>query len=243
MIYHALRGRTRYPGIIDTKALPFFIPSSLSNLLWWIAARKITGLSDSDTIASWSDLSDNGYHAIQATGARQPTYKTNIINGLPVARFDGGDDLIMTGLNAGSNFTWGFVYRPNATNHVGLFDSAPYQTNVVRQFTAGNVEWWDTSPMFSLGLPTTAAVYILLICELTPSRSVRYYRNGALISTNTHASTTGATWNNPRLGSINTGGAGWYTGDIAESFLYNRAITDNERAQLDLYVNMLYGLW
>lgn len=49
-------------------------------------------LSDDDEVTSFTDQSGNGHHA---TGAG-PTFKTNMLNGRPVVRFDGVDDYFST---------------------------------------------------------------------------------------------------------------------------------------------------
>lgn len=54
----------------------------------WIDVAQMTGLSDGDPIDSLTDLSGNARHAT-AAGAARSTYKTNIFNGRPVARFNG----------------------------------------------------------------------------------------------------------------------------------------------------------
>lgn len=72
-----------------------FSPSDIAGLVAWYAADQLA-LADDAAVASWTDLSGNDTHAVQATGASQPTYKTAILNSLPVVRFDGTDDLLRT---------------------------------------------------------------------------------------------------------------------------------------------------
>lgn len=48
-------------------------------------------LSDGDSVSTWSDQTGNGY---DLTAGTAPTYKTGIINGNPVVRFDGVDDFL-----------------------------------------------------------------------------------------------------------------------------------------------------
>lgn len=67
-----------------------FSPDDISGLVVWLAADEITGLSDGDPVATWSDLSGNGNDATEATNT--PTYQTNEINSLPIVRFDGIND-------------------------------------------------------------------------------------------------------------------------------------------------------
>lgn len=68
-------------------------PASLTGLQFWLKADAIGGLNDGDAITTWADSSGNGNDATQSTGTAKPTYKTGILNGLPCARFDGGDSL------------------------------------------------------------------------------------------------------------------------------------------------------
>ena len=72
-----------------------FDPSSLSPTLW-LKADTIGGLSDGGAIGTWADQSGNGRDFTQNTAGAKPTYKTGILNGLPVVRFDGTTDY-MTG--------------------------------------------------------------------------------------------------------------------------------------------------
>ncbi len=47
-------------------------------------------------MAAWADASGQGNDATQATAALRPTYRTNMLNGKPVVRFDGADDYLRT---------------------------------------------------------------------------------------------------------------------------------------------------
>ena len=70
-----------------------FSPLSLSPALW-LKADAITGLSDDAYIASWADSSGNNRNATQAgADSLKPKYRTNVLNGQPVVRYDGSDYL------------------------------------------------------------------------------------------------------------------------------------------------------
>lgn len=71
-----------------------FLPTDIADLRVWLKAGRITGLNDGDAVATWSDLSGNGNDATQATGAKQPLYQTNIVNGEPIVRGDGVNDIL-----------------------------------------------------------------------------------------------------------------------------------------------------
>jgi hypothetical protein len=73
-----------------------FIPRDISGCTLWLEGDKITGVADGGAISSWIDSSGFANHAVQATGAKQPTLKTDWFNGLPAVRFDGTDDTLVT---------------------------------------------------------------------------------------------------------------------------------------------------
>lgn len=72
-----------------------FSPSSISGLQLWLKADAITGLSDGAPVSTWEDSSGNSRDATQS-GSSRPTYKTSIVNGLPVLRFDGTSSYMVT---------------------------------------------------------------------------------------------------------------------------------------------------
>lgn len=79
-----------------------FSPADVAGLAGWWKADAITGLVDTDPVAQWDDESGNARHGTQATGGNKPTYRTNILNGLPVVRFDGGDFLDLAAFTLGT---------------------------------------------------------------------------------------------------------------------------------------------
>lgn len=50
-------------------------------------------LSDGTGVDTWTDLAGTN-NATQSTSTNRPTFKTNILNGNPVVRFDGTDDFV-----------------------------------------------------------------------------------------------------------------------------------------------------
>lgn len=80
-----------------------FSPASIAGLKLWLDASQIVGLNDGDAVATWSDSSGLTNDVTQSTGSKKPTYKTAILNSLPVVRFDGSDDFMETSANFGDN--------------------------------------------------------------------------------------------------------------------------------------------
>lgn len=71
-----------------------FTPWQLTDKRIWLKAGAIAGLADGAGVDTWSDRSGQGNDVSQATAGYQPLFKTNIVNGKPVVRFDGVDDLL-----------------------------------------------------------------------------------------------------------------------------------------------------
>lgn len=65
--------------------------SSVPTLRCWLKADALA-LADNAAVVTWTDSHTSANSPTQATGTAQPLNKTNIINGLPVVRFDGVDD-------------------------------------------------------------------------------------------------------------------------------------------------------
>ena len=95
--------RQRIEGYLAWKwgieSMPF-IPSNISGLAMWLDGADQSTLftdtsattavtADGNLIASWRDKSTNAYLFTQATSGNRPTYKTSILNGRSITRFNG----------------------------------------------------------------------------------------------------------------------------------------------------------
>lgn len=226
-------------SLLNTTATVSALAPAAGYVGWWKA--DALSLSDGDAVATWT--ATTGTNFTQSTAGQKPTYKTSIINGYPVLRFDGGDRMVATGFSGGDRPTLFFVIKPSSTSPVGFFDSAPYSAHVARNYTAGVWEWWANSPNTSLGLANTNAVLLTFkMNESGGTRTVTYYKNGTEISANTAANANPVTWSNPEVGSINNGDTAFYTGDIAEILIYNSVLNDADRETTEAYLMDKYGL-
>ena len=95
-----------------------FLPTQITGLQLWLAADRGLSLSDGDPVGTWPDQSGNGNDAAQATAAKKPTYKVNIVNGKPVVRGDGTDDYLATSAFASA------LTQPNTILVVGSMNNA-----------------------------------------------------------------------------------------------------------------------
>jgi hypothetical protein len=128
-----------------------FDPLSISGLRLWLKADAITGLSDGQALASWTDLSGQNNHATQGTGSRQPLYKTNALNGLPVVRFDGVDDFL-----GGAGLST-FISASAATI-LAVFKAIAIDTNLAGAWQ-NDMLLGETGGYFGLSLRSTPLVY------------------------------------------------------------------------------------
>lgn len=240
------RNRSRIAGLSSLAAQKIALRPNDLNVSFWLKGDGIlyssgtTPCNDGDGVATWTDASPYAYGLTQGISGKRPLYKTNIINGFPIVRFDGTDDILggQPEQHYGAWFTLMIVVTPSSTTPLGIFDSAPNAANTFRNYNSGQWEWQNAQPQFNLSLANTNTVLLEFTAELfygANNRIVKYYRNGALISTNT-GTRNGIAWANPAIGGINGGTAGYFTGDMAELLLFSRILTNDDRQAMERYL-------
>jgi len=99
-----------------------FSPLQLPSLRIWIEVNlSVTGLNDNDPITTANDLSGLGNNMTQSVAANKPAYRTNALNGLPVAEF--------THLNAADGHWMTSAYSPADESAANVTFAAVVQTN------------------------------------------------------------------------------------------------------------------
>jgi len=100
--------------------LALVVPAAAAPVLW-LDAAALTGLADGETVSTWPDRSGHGNDAV-SSGA--PTFQSGELNGLPVVRFDGIDDLVTVphsdSLNVAGHTFFFVVKCLNAVNDNGF---------------------------------------------------------------------------------------------------------------------------
>lgn len=236
--------------------------SSINDLEIWLETTMDSSFGgsqpDEGGIANWHDInpqSTDKYIANQNTIDNQPKYTNNSINNLPAISFEGNDDMQIPNLNAGSNTSYFFVIKPTNKETAGIFDSAPANGYVFRNFCNsgcpedGQFEWWlipGDMPATPLGLspnqPTIIYVNTTLTPSSSPTKTISYFRNGTFISSASNNSDTNPTaWVNPRIGSINFNDA-FYNGKIGEIIIFSRVLKNEERDSVTKYLGKKWGI-
>src|ERR1017187_602338 len=123
-------------------------PSAISGLTGWWKADTLA-LSDGAAVSRWTATA--GPALAQATGTKQPIYKTNIINGLPVVRFNGTSDMMAAG-SAIANTAMVFVVAKfngssfTTGNYYGLFSGVNANNgDLVFTGSSGTSVWYSAS--------------------------------------------------------------------------------------------------
>lgn len=220
-----------------------FSPADVPGLYQWLDASQLS-LSDNDAVSSWTDESGNGRHATQGTGANQPTFKTGIVNGLSVIRFDGTNDFLSLGnlsaltegevfvvfkLDADPGTNSGglmFLGTAAADNHTPLSDGTVYDGNMsTARKTVGN-------PVADMS--TTFRVLNIW----SAANDWAWNLDGSAVHT-TATNTVGlsATAELGRSSNLYP-----LDGDIAEYILYDNKLSGGDRTLVTAYLETKYGL-
>lgn len=238
-------------------------PNQISNLALWLDASQLSGLSDGDPVSSWTDQSGNNYHAAQATLGKQPEFKTNLVNGKPALRFDGVDDRLSfsgSALGMATDVSGFSVVMVMHTNTLGSSARPFYLAQGFDNYTrinigveadqrmtllARRVDYGSSQEVASAtNIWPTSGFHLYTTNVDFANTSANLWLNGANVGTTTSLLTAGNTsGTNSASGYIGaTISGGYLAGDLAEMIAYPRAITTDEREQLELYLANKYGI-
>lgn len=222
-----------------------FLPTDLPGCVLWLDAGAGV-YSDAGTtpavadgaVQQWNDRSGAGNHATQATTGARPLLKAGVINARPVLRFDNADDQMVTGLSiAAGGYTIYAVYSgPASGTHRAIHGSnnwliGPY--NGFHDFFAGG--FVSTN---AVAVTANVPVYVGAMIAGPDNPLSKFYVLGA------DATQTNNLSGYP--GTVALGAGGQFSeplnGDIAEVVVYTRALTAQERYNLESYLAAKYAL-
>lgn len=242
-----------------------WVPSDLAGLVLWLDADVITSLSDGDPVGTWSDQSGNGNDVTQATTAKKPTYKTSIINSLPVVRFDGTDDGLVLADNL-STATEGTIFVVLQLTAV----LADWQTPVTSSDEAAATRFWFCRAYHDASSPyirirqrnddaadtidgsttiTAGAVYLQVWQSSGAAYSLRV--NGNDETEVVDAGTNSGDWlgdtadrDNFVVGMAKRSSEGaWLKGDIGEVIVYDTSLSAGDLGDVETYLNNKWSIY
>lgn len=224
-------------------------PDSVSGLIFWLKADQITGLIDNDPVSTWEDQSGNSLD-VTGAGATRPLYRANIINGLPIVRFDGVDDFMTRAPGA--------ILEPVNYSIFSVFSTSMVSNGRILQYSAGllsntegrgyGIRANTTSIIGAKGSGDASEELVSgTRTGLDPTYAdVHYdgavqtaYDRGTLLATAT-PDTQGINYDSVTAYSIGILEAPSsqipFAGDIAEVFVYNVQVSQADREALQLYI-------
>jgi probable HAF family extracellular repeat protein len=220
----------------------------LTNLVLWLKADAgLAQLGTNTPVGLWLDQSGRGNHATQTTSANQPLWVSAQANGYPVVRFDGSSQHLLlpnmlTGttqaetlvvLKAASSLPSGkpSLWRLGASGSFSL--AYPNSSGQV-------VEDFGSTAAYNLGVPTQPLNQYHIYELAAGAGSWKAWFGGLLQSTQT-ANTYGLSSWEFDLGREPIWGYR-FAGDIAEVLIFDRTLTDAERAATRQYLLGKYAM-
>jgi type II secretory pathway pseudopilin PulG len=254
-IYKAAR---KIAELCENKPQTDLRPASLTNLALWLdaddALTVFTGTdciagaapADAAAVACLKDKSGGGYNSTQLTSNNRPIYKTAIKNGRSILRFNGTSQLLSnSNMSLGTTVSFFAVastnnvngFRRILSNEVNLYFGIGNATKNFASFF-GNGSAWQMTTDHGAGAVLTAGTYYILTAVLDGTNDNPFV-NG--VNVGQRASAMSAFSDGYVLGG-HDGITQFWSGDIAEIIVYNRAISTNERTGIESYLSNKWGV-
>ncbi len=230
----------------------------------WLKADGLSNLNDGDKVSVWPDNSGNGNNALQADINKQPDFRQNIFNGMPVLRFDGsgantGDRLIIKdadNLDNSGGISIICVIKPTnidgiprallskraAYNVNDSYNQFFYTSNLLYNDIAGPANRFNSHFAFS-----NDSLYIMELffdgSKLVSERSSFYYSGDFDAVSPANTTTIPNNASDLYLGKL--GGAADSStlgGDYAELIIYRAALLTAQRIIVENYLSSKYDI-
>lgn len=237
-----------------------------SNIALWLRADGLAStdagasphvlIDGSNRVSQWADEDVTQNYASPTNSSTRPLYVPNVLNGKPVIRFDGTNDLfgdLSSGFVTGQNRTIFVVCRINGVqvNNARVLslanvssDSAtgqviPCMVNSVSSTQL--VAYGDGSNLSAVSGFENFGVFSLVTSQTGASTaSVTCRGNGSAGTAGSANSTTEA--QRFGIGCTAQDRSSKFIGDIAEILVYSVALSDSERASVEKTLAIKYGL-
>ena len=218
-----------------------FSPTDIAGCQLYLKADVGITKDVDNYVSQWDDQSENGYNAVQGTGANQPLLVDNVFNNKPALRFGGLNDFMIS--NVTDTYT-----QPITIIIVYTLSGSGFQAVVSLPST-----YYKYCPAYN-GSGTfymTDDSYNLLYSDVVPYTTIgtyfwsgltsKIYKGGAYINTGNQLVNTFT--GNFQIGRIAySGGAGYLNGDIAEIIVYNKELSSTEMDSVSIYLRDKYNI-
>lgn len=233
------------PGGIETG-------DGTTNLVLWLDPTEMHGV-DNDFIASFNDFSGYDHHADQLDVNNIPVLKTNVVNGMDVARFNGfghaqGD--LTTPLSSPSTvIAVGYFNNNQAANDndylisIGNPTTAGQHTSIARRKDGLNQYYaWDGTAAY-LGPVINTAEWNVFYQENTSAGNFHnLYVDGASQVVPAYAGAFSATSTTYRVGEWQNENNSALDGDVGEVIIFDRLLNSAERNIINSYLGAKFDI-
>ncbi len=223
----------------------------------WLRADSLRGvLGDGAAVAQWLDSSGTGADASQPVSGKQPVFSMSSINGLPAVTFDGVDDRLE---NASASFSsthsifavwtiraetgdgWAFVLRPSASTYSGFSFRLGMPNKLAFETSQGTLPILSSFVTSSVEPSASPFLVSATISGLTGMQSQNLYIDGVLDEqAPMQAGNSAQVRVGYSVGEMTT--LGGVSADVAEIIVYDTALADPDRLQVEAYLRAKYGL-
>lgn len=229
-----------------------FVPTSITGLVLWVKADSLA-LSDGDPVSTWTDSSTQGNNLTQATGANQPTYKTAIVNGKPVVRFNGTSTFLSHADNASLSPAAISVFIVAKTNAAPLsgnrillekelsfrfITSETSTANIAVRLGTSGTAWGSGGFTGTTALTTSFSLWEMTYNAVS---DLEFYVNGTTAGSGAPSGDIFDNTSTLYLGCYNATDFFW-DGDVAEVLIYNSALSTTNRQSVENYLTTKYSL-
>jgi hypothetical protein len=225
-----------------------------TNLLARYEALSETAYSDGNEATT---VTNQVSSSISNGEGRGLTWRSNVLNGHAVYRFDGTDDYANASISLVTYTAWSISAVVKAASE-GTSRSWPFvmgeETTDIMAFTEGatSSEWGafartsgsgsGTNQIFTSGVDTTEWTHLLLVWD---GSTVTFYRDGSVVNSGSRAG--GFDADSLSMGDLDYRGKGgvanlgeYFGGDIALMAAWSKALDSTERGDLQDYVDSTY---
>jgi hypothetical protein len=225
-----------------------FVPTALPGLVLWLDASDLSTVDDGEPadnaqIDQWRDKSGLGNHANQESGAR-PRVQLNELNGRATVQFDGNDDKMVIANE--SRFDFSEQMTAVVVFRINTFDKR-WQALLSKGDTTWRIHRNDNSQRMAFS--TNDVLPNNLVTSNDPPKNVyqrilvdfnrgarRIFLDNTLNVSGEHGDDIDTNDNAVWLGANSGAGGREWEGFVAEVLVFNRALSDQERADLDAWL-------
>ncbi|MGW8123669.1 Calx-beta domain-containing protein [Roseivirga echinicomitans] len=232
---------------------PGGVGNSTSNILW-LKANEITGLVSGADVQTWTDASGNSNTLTQPDALVSPVYQTNVLNGLPVVRFNKTNNRIRKGSFAGvsaSNMTAIYVNKTSDSNDATISYASTVDSNDFLLFKSENLTLYRATGNLASGVSfNNNTFHITNAAWRSSDGRVELWKNGVQSFTSTGFRTGSSIGTNGTLAlageqDVEDGdyqATQAHSGDFAEVIMFNTFLNTAQQIIVSNYLAAKYNL-